>query len=229
MGRIEGRMPNLIPQSVLGRWWLGWAHPAGRLIFATVAIVVALAFVAAAIRPPMFRHLITPRQGVPLALALVIGCYVIAVLVNSLQIFMVWVAFVGVVAIALACILSRPPRSQERKATWSEAMGGAVGVFFVMVLGYAVIPSEWITFSDKYLQWTPDKVFVDTYPVKVSYQAIRDIVVVVIYGAFFGLNLLLWKLWQQRLTVKPAAVPEGEGEAKVVRTSRFGRPVKAKV
>jgi hypothetical protein len=96
-------------------------------------------------------------------------------------------------------------------------------------LGYAVIPSEWITFSDKYLQWTPDKFFIDTYPVKVSYQALRDIVVVVIYGAFFGLNLLLWKQWQQRLAVKPAAVPAGEGEAKVVHTSRFGRPVKAKL
>src|SRR5712691_6406130 len=107
-------------------------------------------------------------------------------------------------------------------------MAGAVAVFFLMVLGYAIIPSEWITFSDKYLQWTPDKVFVDTYPVKVSYQALRDFLVVGIYLMFFGLNLLLWKVWQQRLAVKPAAAAAGE-EGKVVRTSRFGRPVKAKV
>ena len=36
-------------------------------------------------------------------------------------------------------------------------MAGAVGVFALMTLAYAVIPHEWITFSDKYLQWDTTK------------------------------------------------------------------------
>jgi hypothetical protein len=47
----------------------------------------------------------------------------------------------------------------------------------------------------------------------------------VIYGVFFGLNLRLWVLWQGRLVPKPEPTVE---EGKVLRTSRFGRPVKSK-
>ena len=96
---------------------------------------------------------------------------------------------------------------------------------FLMALAYAVIPSEWITFSDKYLRWTPDKVLVGTYLIKPNYQQLRDLVVVVIYSVFFGANLLLWVKWQQRLVPKPEPAVE---EGKVLRTSRFGRPVKSK-
>ena len=89
-----------------------------------------------------------------------------------------------------------------------------------------MIPSEWITFSDKYLRWTPDKVLVGTYLIKPNYQQLRDLVVVVIYSVFFGANLLLWVKWQQRLVPKPEPAVE---KGKVLRTSRFGRPVKSKV
>ncbi len=53
-----------------------------------------------------------------------------------------------------------------------------------------------------------------------------DLIVVVIYGIFFSANLLLWVKWQQRLVPKPEPAVE---EGKVLRTSRFGRPVKSKV
>lgn len=218
-------MPNLIPQSVLHRWYFGWAHPAGRLIFALLAMAIGLAFVFALLRPPLERKILKPKQGVPLMVVLVIGSYLIGGFFSALEVLMFWVIVFGVVALALAMIVSRDPRPQDRPTTWAEAMAGAVGVFFLMALGYAVIPHEWITFSDKYLRWTPDKVVFATYAIKPNYQQLRDLIVVLIYGIFFGLNLRLWFLWQQRLVPKPEPVDE---EGKVLRTSRFGRPVKSK-
>ena len=218
-------MPNLIPQSVLDRWFFGWAHPAGRLIFALLAIAIGLAFVAALLRPPLPRKILTPKQGVPLAIGLTIGCYVIWGLFTAVQILMVWTIIFGVVVLALAMVVSRDPRPQDRPTTWAEAMAGAVAVFFLMTLAYGVIPHEWISFSDKYLQWTPDKIVLETYAIKPNYQQLRDLVVVVIYGVFFLLNLRIWILWQGRLVPKPEPAVE---EGKVVRTSRFGRPVKSK-
>jgi hypothetical protein len=218
-------MPNLIPQSVLDRWFFGWAHPAGRLIFSLLAIAIGLAFVFALIRPPLPRKILTPKQGVPLAIALTIGCYVVGGLIPAIQILMIWTIIFGVTALALAMVVSRDPRPQDRPTTWAEAMAGAVGVFFLLTLAYGVIPHEWITFSDKYLQWTPDKPVFETYLIKPNYQQLRDFIVVGIYGAFFLLNLRLWVLWQGRLVPKPEPAVE---EGKVVRTSRFGRPVKSK-
>jgi len=218
-------MPNLIPQSVLDRWFFGWAHPAGRLIFALLAMAIGMAIVLALLRPPLEHKILKPKQGVPLLIALAIGCYVIGGFFPAIQILMVWTIVFGSVAIVLAMVVSRDPRPQDRPTTWAEAMAGAVGVFFLMTLAYGVIPHEWITFSDKYLQWTPDKVVVETYLIKPNYQQLRDLIVVVIYGVFFADNLLLWVKWQQRLVPKPEPAAE---EVKVVRTSRFGRPVKSK-
>ena len=218
-------MPNLIPQSVLDRWFFGWAHPAGRLIFALLAMAIGMAIVLALLRPPLEHKILRPKQGVPLIVVLVIGCYLVGGFFPAIQILMVWVIVFGVTALALAMVVSRDPRPQDRATTWAEAMAGAVGVFFLMTLAYGVVPHEWITFSDKYLRWTPDKVLVETYLIKPNYQQLRDLVVVVIYGVFFLLNLRLWVLWQGRLVPKPEPAVE---EGKVVRTSRFGRPVKSK-
>jgi hypothetical protein len=219
-------MPNLIPQSVLDRFYFGWAHPAGRLIFALIALAIGMAFVFALLRPPLPRKILVPKQGVPLIVVLVIGCYLVGGFFPAIQILMVWTIVFGVTAVALAMVVSRDPRPQDRPTTWAEAMAGAVGVFYLFTLAYAVIPHEWITFSDKYLRWTPDKVLVGTYLIKPNYQQLRDLIVVAIYGVFFALNLRLWVLWQGRLVPKPEPTVE---EGKVLRTSRFGRPVKSKV
>ena len=137
---------------------------------------------------------------------------------------LIWSVVLFVIGLIIFFVLVRRPKP-DRPATWAECIAGAVGVFGMMTLAYAVIPHEWITFSDKYLRWTPDKVLVGTYLIKPNYQQLRDLVVVVIYSVFFGANLLLWVKWQQRLVPKPEpAVDEG----KVLRTSRFGRPVKSK-
>src|SRR5207248_10040542 len=182
--------------------------PAGRLIFALLALAIGMSFVLALIRPPLEHKILRPKQGVPLVIALVIGCYLIGGFFSAIQILMVWTIVFGVTALALAMVVSRAPRPQDRPTTWAEAMAGAVGVFFLMALAYAVIPSEWITFSDKYLRWTPDKVLVATYLIKQNYQQLRDHVVVEIYSVLFVANPLASVKSQQR----PAQKPEPAGE-----------------
>ena len=94
-------MPNLIPDSVLG-FELGWAQPAGRLIWSSLLLVIGLVFVVALIKPPLERQGPRTRRGVPL-------------LIGSRdrelrhrrdrrspsRSFMVWVSFFGSIAIAL--------------------------------------------------------------------------------------------------------------------------------
>jgi hypothetical protein len=157
-------MPNLIPD------WLPWMRPAGRLILASVLLLILLAITFALMRRP----------------------------------------------------------KPDRPATWSECIFGAVAVFAMMTLAYAVIPHEWITFADKYLQWdstkfvvrSGQKVIFVNFPFDITMKAISDIVATGIYIVFFGLNLALFSMWQKRGQEKP------EAEAAKPRTSRFGRPLR---
>jgi len=159
-------MPNLIPD------WLPWMRPAGRLILASILLLIGLAIVA---------------------------------------------------------VLMRRPKP-DRPATWAECTVGAVGTFGLMALAYAVVPHEWITFSDKYLRWDTTAFvfranqkmlfFPWNWPFNFDKHNVRDIIVVGIYIVLFGLNLYLFSAWQKRGQEKPA------GDAAPTRTSRFGRPLR---
>jgi hypothetical protein len=104
-----------------------------------------------------------------------------------------------------------------------------------MLLVYAVIPHEWITFADNYLQWGKDKYVIKSttaipfwesqnWPFSIDMQAVRDIVAVGIYLVFFAGNIALFVLWQDRKT----RTEDEEEKPVVVGRSRFGRPLKAK-
>jgi hypothetical protein len=141
---------------------------------------------------------------------------------------LIWACVLMAIGLGIAFYLYKRPKP-DRPATWSECMAGAVGVFALMTLAYAVIPHEWITFSDKYLQWDTTKFVFQSHqdifflpvhwPFSMDKKAVRDIIVVVIYLVFFGLNLMLFVKWQSRGTA-PA------GAADKPRTSRFGRPLR---
>src|SRR5436190_20599371 len=138
---------------------------------------------------------------------------------------LIWSVALLLIGLGIAYWLSKRPKP-NRPATWSECMAGAVGVFALMTLAYAVIPHEWITFSDKYLQWDTTKfVFRSSqdifflpvhWPFAMNKQAVRDIIVVGIYAVLFGLNLRLFVMWQDR--GKAAAATPAEEKP---RTSRF--------
>ena len=142
---------------------------------------------------------------------------------------LIWSVALLLIGLGIAYWLSKRPKP-DRPATWSECMAGAVGVFALMTLAYAVIPHEYITFSDKYLQWDTTKFVFQTHqdmfglgivdwPFSMNKQAVRDIIVVGIYLVLFGLNLFLFAQWQKR-GKEEAAVEEKP------RTSRFGRPLR---
>ncbi len=106
--------------------------------------------------------------------------------------------------------------------TWGEAMVAATFVFFLMLLGYAIVPHQWIDYADKELQWRPDKVVMgpgniihNALPFTVTYEAVRDIVVVGIYGAMLTLQVAAWSVWQNRGRAKAPELP----------TSPYGRPL----
>ena len=142
---------------------------------------------------------------------------------------LIWFSLLTIVGLAVVLVLMRRPKPEE-PATWAQCIAGAVGVFALMTLGYGILPHEWITYSDSYLRWDTSTLLVDTYAIKVDYQALRDVLAVGIYVVFFGLNLALFVMWQQRPTqAEVAAAAEAGGEeAPVTGTSRFGRPLRSK-
>jgi hypothetical protein len=145
---------------------------------------------------------------------------------------LVWSIALFAIGLIIVLVLMRRAKP-DRPSTWSECMAGAVGVFALMALGYGVIPHEWITFSDKYLQWDTTKflfrshqdVFglgIVNWPFNFDMHNIRDIIVTVIYGTVLVLNVALFVAWQKR----GEAV---ETPADAAKTSRFGRPLRRKV
>ena len=123
------------------------------------------------------------------------------------------------VAAVLAYARRRPPGAV---LTWGEAMGAATFAFFVMFLAYGIVPHQWLAWADNELKWRKDKllfgpgdIIQQGVPFTVSYEALRDIIAVVIYGIALVLHVALWMMWQNRGKAKPAELP----------TSPYGRPL----
>jgi hypothetical protein len=140
---------------------------------------------------------------------------------------LIWGVSLLIIGLIIVAVLMRRPKP-DRPATWAECMAGAVGLFALMTLAFAIIPSEWINFADKYLQWGTTKFLVHSgqkilfvkFPFDINYKAISDIIATGIYIVGFGFALYLFSAWQKRGQEKADA-----GEAKP-RTSRFGRPLR---
>lgn len=147
---------------------------------------------------------------------------------------LIWFSIITIVMMLPVLVMLRRPKS-PRPTTWAQALAGSVYVFALLLLAYAVIPHEWITFADTYLQWGKDKYIILStteipfwsgvnWPVSIDMQAIRDIVAVGIYVVFFGINIALFVMWQDRKTADEVS----DEKPVVVGRSRFGRPLKAK-
>jgi hypothetical protein len=171
--------------------------------------------------------------GIPLVVGQVLGYPIRLEFFVSLFFFLVGIAVIFLVG------RRRPPGTP---LTWGEAFVAATFVFGVLLLGYGVVPNEWLKWADNQLLWRPDRIWfaVSTkWPVfftgsnaavqaaagrgriVVSYQALRDIIVAGIYIVFLALQVALWISFQKRGR-KPSS-------ADVERTSSFGRPVVTRV
>ncbi len=137
------------------------------------------------------------------------------------------VAFVVSVLVMLALVIPIPLYARHRPVgtflSWGEAMVAATYVFFIMFWAFGVVPHQWLTWADNELNWRPDaivngpgNVLADYLPFTITYQTIRDLVVVVIYGIELAGMVALWAIWQGRGDKKP-----GDEVVK----SRFGRPL----
>ena len=130
-------------------------------------------------------------------------------------------------AMALIVIPFGKRRPVGTDTTWGEAMIGSVYTFFVMFLAFGVVPHQFIDHADKELGWRKDKLVYgpfdilksDTiggsFPITISYEAIRDIVAVGIHVFYIGLMIYLFSWWQKR----------GEVKTKEVVSSSYGRPL----
>ena len=83
--------------------------------------------------------------------------------------------------------------------------------FGVMFLAFGVVPHQWIAHADKDLGWSrarrsstaraassSRRPLGGWNPITLQYQAVRDIVVVLIHVYFFGLLIFIWSWWQKR-------------------------------
>lgn len=106
-------------------------------------------------------------------------------------------------------------RPTDQPATWGEAYVAGTFAFFLLFWAYGVVPHQWLTWADNELNWRADELFLDTYSIDVTKQAVRDIIVVGIYGALLGGQIALWSWWQRR-----GKAPEPE-----TKPSPYGRPL----
>ncbi|MEO7398405.1 MAG: hypothetical protein ABIW84_07565 [Ilumatobacteraceae bacterium] len=112
--------------------------------------------------------------------------------------------------------------------TWGESMVASVYVFGVMFVAYGVVPDRFIQHADKNLGWTKQRLLYGPFdifkpkvnggwfPFTVSYQELRDIIVVLIHAVFFALQVWVWIWWQKR-NKKPVTTE--------IETSTYGRPL----
>ena len=140
-------------------------------------------------------------------------------------------AFVTAVIIALlldlAVVLYSKRRAPGRYLTWGEAMLASVFAFVLFNLWYGVIPHQWITLADNEWGWRSDRIVAGPFgllepnrylPMTISYQVLRDLIVLLIYGVGLSLHIFHWAQWQDR--TKP--------KAEVVPTTTYGRPLARK-
>jgi len=167
--------------------------------------------------------------GIPLVVGVWLGYPV------RLEFFVALFIFLAGLAIVFIVGRRRPPGTP---LTWGEAIVGATFVFGLLLVGYGVVPNEWLKWADNQLLWRPDRIWfaVSTkWPVIftgnnaaveaaagrgrviVSFQALRDIIAATIYIVMLVAQVWMWIAFQKRGR-KPATT-------EVARTSTFGRPV----
>lgn len=126
-----------------------------------------------------------------------------------------------------AVLLYGKRRAPGSPLSWGEAMAAAVFAFVLFNLWYGIVPHQWITLADNEWKWRSDRLLFGPFdifkpnrflPVTISYQVLRDLVVMGIYGVALGLHVFHWAHWQNRSKVKPA----------VVATTSYGRPLARK-
>jgi len=137
-------------------------------------------------------------------------------------------SFLLATGLALLVIPYSKRRPKGTPTSWGEAMLASVYAFGTMFIAFGVAPHQFIDHADKNLGWSKSNVIYGPgdilkpkalgghFPFTMSYEAIRDIVAILIHVWFFGLLIFLWGKWQKRGDVAPSTE---------LATSSFGRPL----
>lgn len=140
--------------------------------------------------------------------------------------------------IAVGVAMKRP---KGKPLTWGEAFVGAVLVWTIFLLAYAIVPHQFITMCDKDFGWRSDIFGIPTGPLwrlpgpwhgkhllwangltfmgrgrlLINQQTVRDIIATNLYVVFMTTQFKLWGIVQNR----------GQKSAEVVPVSPYGRPL----
>jgi hypothetical protein len=136
-------------------------------------------------------------------------------------------ALIVSLVLALAIIPYGKRRPVDAPFSWGEAMLGGTYIFGMLFVMFGILPHQWMDHADKDLGWSRDKLIFGPggilkpesaggwNPITLQYEAVRDIVVVLLHAVFFALLIYIAVWWQKRGEVKPKELP----------TSTYGRPL----
>lgn len=149
------------------------------------------------------------------------------------------VAFISSIVVLLVLLIPvfwfAKRRHQGDPLTWGEAVLAGTFVFAILFWAYGVLPHEFLTWADSELNWRPDRIWFGPagsvtlpivgwslsthwFPITVSAQVFRDIIVTLIYVVLLGIQMWFWSWWQSR--DKRAA-----DEKAVEPVTPYGRPL----
>jgi len=145
--------------------------------------------------------------------------------------------------IAAALVMRRPKRTAE-PATWAAVALGAMFVWIMFALGYGVIPHEWLTFGNSYLNFDSSSYLIhrgqwasNLPPFEITRDKVVDGGAALIYVVVLVLNVGFFAAWQKRKVAEPVAEAAAVEETPITggtmfsrlrqskRTSAYGRPV----
>jgi hypothetical protein len=136
-------------------------------------------------------------------------------------------ALIATLVLSLAIIPYGKRRPVNAPFSWGEAMLASTYLFGVLFLAFGILPHQFIDHADKDLGWSKDKIIYGPFdilkpesaggwnPITLQYEAVRDIVVVVLHAVLFAMYIFIAVWWQKRGDVKPKELP----------TSTYGRPL----
>jgi hypothetical protein len=145
------------------------------------------------------------------------------------------------IGLAAAYGVIRTPKKSTEPSTWVQVIVGAMFVWFMFALGYGVIPHEWLTFANSYLNFDSSSFLMHKNRIlhfDITRDKAADAVAALIYVVVLGLNIFFFAAWQKRKVAEPAtdgAVAADSGPItggtifarlrRPQRTSAYGRPV----
>ena len=118
------------------------------------------------------------------------------------------------IGLAAAAKVIRTPKRSNESPTWAQCVIGAMFVWAMFALGYGVIPHEWLTFGNSYLNFHSSSFMLHKnriLPFDITRDKFLDAVAAVIYVVVLGLNVAFFAAWQKRKVAEP--VPEGGARA----------------